>query len=132
MSSILVWNYDNAVVYTFGRYSLHMKIVSQSIILKKSIIFTLFYQFKPKHSFAYLQYVLYSSADSLGRSTLYIGRYSLDTKSNIFKDFIKFHESTKFCHFCNFSSMQTKLRRCTPSTCALSICRLTTTLQCRL
>ena len=25
MSSILVANYDNAVVYTFGRHSLHMR-----------------------------------------------------------------------------------------------------------
>ena len=25
MSSILVWNYDNTIVYTFGRYSLHMR-----------------------------------------------------------------------------------------------------------
>ena len=23
--SIIVWNYDNAVVYTFGRYSMHMR-----------------------------------------------------------------------------------------------------------
>ena len=153
MSSILVWNYDNAVVYTFGRYSLHMR----SNIYKD---FITVYNLKEVHNFhkflsirtktqrctplicalffcrliRTLQCLHWKiqpgyEVEHFHLRNVCFGKYSLDKRLNIFLDFIKCYKFTKGGHFYNFSLIRTKVQRCTPSICARSICESIRTLQ---